>query len=378
MKSRAASAKDGGKAEGRTHGRLAREGREGGRRRNRGRRPGQGLGERGETSNGAPAADTRNTRGLSHRRAPTPARRRSPQNVFPEDDGAERAPRRTSARPDRTPTGRRTTAKSLFPSQGPTRAVPSRTHRPPKNTPRRPRSPRSRGDLQLLTRLPSGSRTAADARARACPAIPPNGGSGSAAGSADRGEPTAGGEGERHSRTRASGGRGDGNGPRKAPHPGPRETTDPSDDRATRANRRESHRPKTPPEAVPPPNQRSQAGPKPTAPPREPGKTQHERLPTPPPPPKTPEREVGPRHTSSDTPGTTDRRSPKAASEREVSQSRQTRNTLAPWRGRSPMIPKRGNAAAWRRTRRPSIDGTSTSDTHAWTRSGMSAPRERR
>lgn len=176
MKSRAASAKDGGKAEGRTHGRLAREGREGGRRRNRGRRPGQGLGERGETSNGAPAADTRNTRGLSHRRAPTPARRRSPQNVFPEDDGAERAPRRTSARPDRTPTGRRTTAKSLFPSQGPTRAVPSRTHRPPKNTPRRPRSPRSRGDLQLLTRLPSGSRTAADARARACPAIPPNGG----------------------------------------------------------------------------------------------------------------------------------------------------------------------------------------------------------
>lgn len=267
MKSRAASAKDGGKAEGRTHGRLAREGREGGRRRNRGRRPGQGLGERGETSNGAPAADTRNTRGLSHRRAPTPARRRSPQNVFPEDDGAERAPRRTSARPDRTPTGRRTTAKSLFPSQGPTRAVPSRTHRPPKNTPRRPRSPRSRGDLQLLTRLPSGSRTAADARARACPAIPPNGGSGSAAGSADRGEPTADGEGERHSRTRASGGRGDGNGPRKAPHPGPRETTDPSDDRATRANRRESHRPKTPPEAVPPPNQRSQAGPKPTAPP---------------------------------------------------------------------------------------------------------------
>lgn len=113
-------------------------------------------------------------------------------------------------------------------------------------------------------------------------------------------------------------------------------------------------------------------------PPREPGKTQHERLPTPPPPPKTPEREVGPRHTSSDTPGTTDRRSPKAASEREVSQSRHTRNTLAPWRGRSPMIPKRGNAAAWRRTRRPSIDGTSTSDTHAWTRSGMSAPRERR
>lgn len=214
-------------------------------------------------------------------------------------------------------------------------------------------------------------------RARARPS-PQTGGSGSAAGSADRGEPTAGGEGERHSRTRASGGRGDGNGPRKAPHPGPRETTDPSDDRATRANRRESHRPKTPPEAVPPPNQRSQAGPKPTAPPREPGKTQHERLPTQPPPPKTPEREVGPRHTSSDTPGTTDRRSPKAASEREVSQSRHTRNTLAPWRGRSPMIPKRGNAAAWRRTRRPSIDGTSTSDTHAWTRSGMSAPRERR
>lgn len=378
MKSRAASAKDGGKAEGRTHGRLAREGREGGRRRNRGRRPGQGLGERGETSNGAPAADTRNTRGLSHRRAPTPARRRSPQNVFPEDDGAERAPRRTSARPDRTPTGRRTTAKSLFPSQGPTRAVPSRTHRPPKNTPRRPRSPRSRGDLQLLTRLPSGSRTAADARARACPAIPPNGGP-----AARPGRPTG--------ENRRQAGRGNGTAEREpaaagatGTAPGRRPTRDRERPpiRATTGQRELTDGNHTAPRLLLRQSRRQTSGAKPARnrrrPPGKPGKTQHERLPTPPPPPKTPEREVGPRHTSSDTPGTTDRRSPKAASEREVSQSRHTRNTLAPWRGRSPMIPKRGNAAAWRRTRRPSIDGTSTSDTHAWTRSGMSAPRERR
>lgn len=61
---------------------------------NQGRRTAGPRGE-GETSTGAPAGTPETRAGLSHRRAPTPARRRSPQDVSPEATGPNRAPKRT-------------------------------------------------------------------------------------------------------------------------------------------------------------------------------------------------------------------------------------------------------------------------------------------
>lgn len=256
---------------------------------------------RGVTSTGAPTADTPETRaGPSHRRAPNPGAVAVP---------AGRLPGGRTARPDEPPDdtsaggptadGRRTAAKPLFPSRGRNARRPPLPHTkrkkkksprvPPKNTQRYGPRPRVRDALQLLTR-PTERLPDRGGRPDPCvPGRPPKGVR--QHGRVSRpGEPTEGGEGERHGGTRASDGRGDGNGPRKAPHPGterplgrqtgtrgkPTGITPPRDSRGSPATPAAPIRPET------------------DSPPGKPGKTQHGRLPTPPPPPKTLEREWAP------------------------------------------------------------------------------------
>lgn len=95
---------EGRRKEGRTDGLLARDVRRGtadeatGEDRTRPRGEGKGKRHRPEP----PPPTTRNTLGVrSHRRAPTSARRRYPLNVFPEDDGAGRAPPADAPQPGR-------------------------------------------------------------------------------------------------------------------------------------------------------------------------------------------------------------------------------------------------------------------------------------
>lgn len=302
-----------------------------------------GTGE--ETSTGAPTAEHQKHARV-HRTAvrPTPARWRSPQDVFPEDGGAGRAPRRHLGRRTQPPTddGRPLSLSSTR-EAGTQEGLPFLDQKA-RGFPQRTRSAEARGrgaetPSNCSPARPSGSRTAAAARARACPAAPRRG-SGSTAGSAGRGEPTEGGEGERHGRTRASDGRGDGNGPRKAPHPGTERPLGRQTD--TRGK----------PTGITPPHDflgqsRHACGTDPARnrrPPGEPGKTQHGRLPTPPPPPKTLEREWAPTRpaTRRERPTVVPQRP--HAPEREVDPARP--GSPAPRRGnRSPVVPNRGNAA---------------------------------
>lgn len=255
------------------------------------------------------------------------------------------SPPTTPRSADPTADGRRTTAKPLFRSRG------RNARGPPLPRPKRPAgSPKEHAALRPAAAGPRRPPTAhppdraapgprRPPGARACPAAPRRG-SGSTAGSAGRGEPTEGGEGERHGRTRASDGRGDGNGPRKAPHPGTERPL----------GRRTDTRGK--PTGITPPRDflgqsRHACGTDPARnrrPPGEPGKTQHGRLPTPPPPPKTLEREWAPTRPATRRGRPTVVPQRPHAPEREVDPARP--GSPAPRRGnRSPVVPNRGNAA---------------------------------
>lgn len=277
------------------------------------------------------------------------------------------SPPTTPRSADPTADGRRTTAKPLFRSRG------RNARGPPLPRPKRPAgSPKEHAALRPAAAGPRRPPTAhppdraapgprRPPGARACPAAPRRG-SGSTAGSAGRGEPTEGGEGERHGRTRASDGRGDGNGPRKAPHPGTERPL----------GRRTDTRGK--PTGITPPRDflgqsRHACGTDPARnrrPPGEPGKTQHGRLPTPPPPPKTLEREWAPTRPATRRGRPTVVPQRPHAPEREVDPARP--GSPAPRRGnRSPVVPNRGNAAGEggaRRLHHAAAQATTRNATH--------------
>lgn len=324
-------------------GRFPRERREGGR---RGRGGGPDLGDGGKRHRPEPPPPTPETRaGPSHRRAPNPGAVAVPAGRLPGGRRGRTSPPTTPRSADPTADGRRTTAKPLFRSRG------RNARGPPLPRPKRPAgSPKEHAALRPAAAGPRRPPTAhppdraapgprRPPGARACPAAPRRG-SGSTAGSAGRGEPTEGGEGERHGRTRASDGRGDGNGPRKAPHPGTERPL----------GRRTDTRGK--PTGITPPRDflgqsRHACGTDPARnrrPPGEPGKTQHGRLPTPPPPPKTLEREWAPTRPATRRGRPTVVPQRPHAPEREVDPARP--GSPAPRRGnRSPVVPNRGNAA---------------------------------
>ncbi|XP_059108434.1 collagen alpha-1(I) chain-like [Peromyscus eremicus] len=298
-----------------------------------------------QTSTGAPAADTRNTRGSIAPPCAQPRRGGGPRRTSSRRTaGPDEPPDDTSAGGP-TADGRRTTAKPLFPREAGTREGLPILNKRPAGSPKEhaalrpaaagPRRP-SNCSTRLTERLPDRGRPPGPVRARPPPEGGPAARPGRPAGEnrrrAGRGNDTA----ERGPAT--AGATGTAPGRRLT-----RETERP-------LGRRTDTRGK--PTGITPPHDtwgspRHACGTDPARnrrPPGEPGKTQHGRLPTPPPPPKTLEREWAPTRpaTRRGRPAVVPRRP--HTPEREVDPAGP--GSPAPRRGnRSPVVPNRGNAA---------------------------------